>query len=76
MRGGIQLGGEDGGQVDAEEALLASDWSEVRLPPPDGHSAELPSKGPGWRLVISPSWRASRDEKGWLLEPPASSGGG
>jgi hypothetical protein len=60
---------EDGAVLDVDgEALVTPDWKEIQVPL-DGTTDDSPTAGPGWTLVLTDRWRATRDDRGWLITP-------
>jgi len=63
----------DGAALRVEgEALVTVDWREIHVPLDTGDSDAMPRSGGGWSLTLPVDWRINRDERGWLVEPPAS----
>ena len=74
VMGGFTWKAADGAELVAPNgALVASDWSEIRVPLPDSGLAEGPLAAPrrwtgpgGWSLSLPAGWRLTRDSAGWV----------
>ena len=75
---GLTWRGDDGAELGAPDgALVAPDWSELRLPlgmvaPRAGVlAAPVEWRGDGWTLRLPAGWRVEQDGRNWLVLPPA-----
>ena len=75
---GVRWRGEDGAELDAPDgALVAPDWSELRVPlgavtPRAGVlAAPVEWHGAGWTLRLPAGWRVEQDGRNWSALPPA-----
>lgn len=60
---GLKTSGPWGSLAAAGPALVAPDWSTVRVPGPVQVS-DRKASGPGWTLTLNPGWRIATDARG------------
>lgn len=61
--GGLKTAGTWGGLESSSPALVAPDWTNVRVAGPAKVNGATAS-GPGWRLMLNPGWRVKAGARG------------